>query len=309
LPYSIQLLCVGICFYSFLLFEPYGAFHERLKRITVLLAIAVLPGTLFRSHLGFAAKKEHPILRWALALATVLALAWVLWGTTIITPVWIAITKGTAYWVLIGALLLYVFQSIVLRHQPLFSGQVQGLYVARTATVTTLVLVSTLAFAYRLFPLIPADKGGGNFFYRRDAKVCVALTDLTKTGTSTSILPEALVDKGATSGCSVAVKVIEATDSTLYVARSDDRGGALANDPRTAPEIWTDGEFVPTIYAIAKTRLAFVEYNLKKATYVSPATVSGPAPSSPPPGQALPTGTARPPNNAGVRMPHAPARR
>src|ERR1039458_9206175 len=77
LSYTVQLICVGICLYTFLLFEPYGAFHERLKRIAFMLAVAVLPASLFRSHLGFAAKKEHTVLRWMVALANISALIWV----------------------------------------------------------------------------------------------------------------------------------------------------------------------------------------------------------------------------------------
>jgi hypothetical protein len=213
---------------------------------------------------------------------------------------------------MIGALLLYLFQTVMAKRHSRFPGQVQGLYIARTATVITLILISTLAFAYRLFPLIPADKGGGNYFYRRDARVCVAPTEQTRPAVNTStlptdrtnppkkspaisadptksakssdpfltaptksdpiasMLPEALVDGMAAAGCSAPVKVIETTDSTLYVARSDDRGGAPADDLRSAPEIWTDGAFVPTIYAIAKSKVFLVEYNLQTPSRVSP---------------------------------------
>lgn len=315
LSYTVQLMCLGICLYTFLLFEPYGAFHERLKRIALLLAVAVLPGSLFRSHLGFAAKKEHTVLRWAVALVNISTLIWVFWPTKSSTPftqLWLAVIKGAAYWAMIGALLLYLFQTVMAKRHSRFPGQVQGLYIARTATVITLILISTLAFAYRLFPLIPADKGGGNYSYRRDARVCVAPTEQTRPAVNTStlptdrtnppkkspalstdptksakssypfltapsksdpitsMLPEALVDGMAAAGCSAPVKVIETTDSTLYVARSNDRGGAPPDDLRSAPEIWTDGAFVPTIYAIAKSKVFLVEYNLQTPSRVSP---------------------------------------
>jgi hypothetical protein len=124
-------------------------------------------------------------------------------------------------------------------------------------------LFSTLAFAYRLFPLIPADKGGGNFAYSRDARICVAATSAKKPEADTLAIPEALVGPSAPPGCSVPVMVIAATESTLYIARSDDRGGAAASAERSAPENWSDGEHVPTIYAISKAKLAFTEYNIQ----------------------------------------------
>lgn len=300
LSYNVQLICVGTCLYTFLLFEPYGAFHEKLTPITLLLAVAILPGVVFRDYLGFAAKEEHSLLRWTVTLVTIILLVWALWERT--APLWSAIIKGTSYWTLMGILLLYSFYALLSpRLTPLFPGQTQGVFIARAATVTTLTLFSTLAFAYRLFPLIPADKGGGNFSYRNDSRVCITSAGLTKpvpdatvktakdTVTKTApdtpvkdtpakttpekpALPEALVDLKSTQGCSVAVKVIESTESTLYVARSDDRGTAFdgrsapEEDCRSAPEIWTDGEFVPKIYALAKSKVSFVEINFQQPT-------------------------------------------
>lgn len=114
---------------------------------------------------------------------------------------------------------------------------------------------------------------------------------LTGFDPSSSLLPRALMDLAAAAGCSKPVKVIETTDSTLYVALSNDRGGAPAGDHRSAPEIWADGEFIPTIYAIAKSKVVFVEYNLQNSIRVPPRTAATPPPiaaTPPPPTAATP---------------------
>jgi hypothetical protein len=54
------------------------------------------------------------------------------------------------------------------------------------------------------------------------------------------------------------------TDATLYVARSDDRGFAPATDKRSAAEIWSDGQFFPTVYGIPRTKILFVQYYPEK---------------------------------------------
>ena len=38
--------------------------------------------------------------------------------------------------------------------------------------------LNTFAFAYRVFPLVPADKGGGNYYYSRDSRICLGAEPL-----------------------------------------------------------------------------------------------------------------------------------
>jgi hypothetical protein len=69
------------------------------------------------------------------------------------------------------------------------------------------------------------------------------------------------------SGCTVTLKVLEITDTTVYVARSDDGGTddlgqRPTEDHRQPAEIWSDGQYFPTIYALSRTKIAFLRYQL-----------------------------------------------
>jgi hypothetical protein len=131
-----------------------------------------------------------------------------------------------------------------------YPGQKQGVHLARWAIVITLSILSVLTFAYRVYPYIPADKGGGNFHFSRDAKICMF---------AEGMLPTAIRDISDKS-CSVQLKIIEITDTTTYVARNDDRGkNEMGNKPkaddREAAEVWSDGYF-PDVYAISRLKIA-----------------------------------------------------
>jgi len=243
-----------------------------LKRATILLALVLLqgvfPGVSF-GHLGSAAEKVRLFLRWVWVVLTIAVLIWVLWAL----PVSLSsvVTNGAAYWASSGILAIYVSQLICskrsLRVTRRDTSQVWTVQVARTAAVTPLVLLSTLTFAYRVFPLVPAYEGGGNFVYSRDARICAVPLGSIRTDPSSVALPESLLDRSLTTECSMPLKILEETDSTIYVARSDDRGNAPAGDRRSAPEIWTDGRFPPMIYAIAKAKVPYIEYSLQRSSH------------------------------------------
>jgi hypothetical protein len=72
-------------------------------------------------------------------------------------------------------------------------------------------------------------------------------------------------DPSDAAACSAPVKLIDSSETVLYVARSDDRGfdnkGNTPNqkDARAAPQIWTEGLYLPTVYALNKVKVASVE--------------------------------------------------
>jgi hypothetical protein len=123
----------------------------------------------------------------------------------------------------------------------------------------TLTLLSTLAFAYRIFPLISADKGGGNFAQSRVARLCTGTLDQ-------NAQPTELFGDSDIARCSVPVVVIESSDNVLWVSRTDDRGGAVEDGQKCAPEIWAEGHFYPRIFEINRTKLSHVEYERVPAT-------------------------------------------
>lgn len=243
LSHTVQVLCVGMCFYTFLLFETSEAFHRRLWQMTILLALTILPGLLLPREFGFTATKEHRFWRWIFALGSVGLLVGMLWGPELYQPMVLAMKNGASYWVLTVALCLCIFQSLLEQDQPLFPGQDKGLIIARSAIILILAFLGTYAFAYRLFPLIPAEKGGGNYFYARNAKLCFPAG--VKLDAIKQVLAQSLVND-----CSLPVKVIEATDSMLYVTLSSNQKG----------ESWADVENFPAIYSVQRSDLALFEY-------------------------------------------------
>lgn len=256
LAYTVQLCCVCLCLFFFVLFEPYGKVHSQLVWIVVLLFLAVVPVVGFRKYLGFSADSERPRLRILLALASVIVLVGALWGTIgYLLPIFF---KGLSYWLFTAALTLYLVGSVSQKPLYWFVGQKEGVQIARWAVVFTLFMMSVLAFAYRVYPLIPADKGGGNFRFSRDVQICMLAGE--KVATEISVKREDLT-------CTVPVKVLDITDSTLYVARKDDKGHNESGESplpnrQEAAEIWSDGEFFPTVYAIPRSKTAFVQYDI-----------------------------------------------
>jgi len=256
LSFTLQVFCVGICFYAYVLLEPPEVFHDNLGWIACLLALTILPIVLLPRELGFKSTKEHKFWRWLLALASVGLLVRLLWGKEMLRPVGMAITRGASYWILTLALYAYLFATLTEHDQPLFRGQAAGMTMARTAMVLTLTFIATYAFGYRLFPLIPVDKGGGNYFSSGDARLCFGGTE--------RVLPKDLMN----GQCSFPVKIIAATDSALYVALSsvrvaDEAGREPTKDARPAPESWAEGDYFPAIYSIERSELAYFEYMSK----------------------------------------------
>lgn len=82
-----------------------------------------------------------------------------------------------------------------------------------------------------------------------------------------TVLPDFAAPTPVNRRCLSSLKVIEATDSTLYVAFSSDRGSNSqrkspdSSDTRYAPDIWADGEYFPAIYAVGKAEVSVFEYS------------------------------------------------
>jgi len=267
--YTVQLLCVSLCLLVFVLFEPYGAFHAHLLWVTLLLALSVAPVTIFPNQLGFAATKERHILRILLAVGSLTFLYFALAGS--LRYLGTIFREKSSYWVFITALTFYITGPVRRKMSYWYPGQKEGAQLARWAIIITLTILSVLSFAYRVYPLIPADKGGGNFRFSRDARVCM-MPD--------GSVPQALRDVPGSS-CSVDVKILEITDTTVYSTRADDPGindlGQRPNgDNREPAEIWSEGHYFPTVFAISRNRIAFIQYELPRRHFSSLSTVPPP---------------------------------
>ncbi len=152
LPYTVQLLCVSLCLFVYVLFEPYGEFHAHLWFVTGLLVLLLGQLVIGRKYVGFAAKKEHPVLRGLLAAGSCLVLFFALKGT--ILYLCLIFSKAASYWLFIASLDFYLFNTLDSKLVFWYPGQKQGVYLARWALVMTLSILSVLTFAYRVYPYI-----------------------------------------------------------------------------------------------------------------------------------------------------------
>jgi hypothetical protein len=254
--YTIQILCVSLCLSVYVLFEPYGQFHDHLWRVAALLVMLIIQVGPAKKYLGFTAGNERPVMRTVLAVLSVGLLVLAVQGT--ILYLLVIFRKALSYIIFVSALTYYLTNSLDSKITFWYPGQKQGVHLTRWAIVITLSILSVLTFAYRVYPYIPADKGGGNFHFSRDAKICMF---------AEGMLPTAIRDISDKS-CSVQLKIIEITDTTTYVARNDDRGkNEMGNKPkaddREAAEVWSDGYF-PDVYAISRLKIAYIEYKLPR---------------------------------------------
>jgi hypothetical protein len=225
----------------------------------VLLLLSVIaPLALFKKHFAFGALFEHSRWRLLFAFFSFIFLGRALYGT--IHYLGDLIWKGGSYWVFVIALTVYVTCTLVQDIAYWYPGQKQAVHFARWAIVITLSVFSVLSFAYRVYPYIPADKGGGNYHFSRDATICM----LPKGLLPPTLQSRVLSDSDNTS-CSDVLKILEITDTTVYAALSSDQGenedGQIPKDDnREAADIWNDGVYFPTIYAISRNKIAFIQY-------------------------------------------------
>jgi hypothetical protein len=254
--YNVQLLCITGTLYVYVLFEPYGEFHAHLVWIVLLLALVILQLTLANRLVGFTAKDIwiSTIVRYTFALISIGLFCLCIKGTFGYLEV--IIKRALSYWIFVLSLAYYLAFSLPADLHFWYRGQKEGIYLARWALIATLSILTILTFAFRVYPYIPADKGGGNFKYSRNAVICVS---------SDGTLPDKIRD-AKNPGCSVPMKLIELTDSIAYAARVDDPGKtedgqAPPRDGVKGPEGWSDGYF-PTVYAISRGKIAYIDYSL-----------------------------------------------
>jgi hypothetical protein len=267
--FTLELLFIGICLYALVIFEPLGTIREipwnvwalrhveRLGYVIILLTVVLTPSTLARKYVGFAAAREYPWVRGLIVVVSGALLFLSLYGH------WRELGNiAKSGWSYFAFTLLLIFPLVSFVSKPVpssFPGQGTAALIARSALIMTVALLSTFAFAYRLFPLVPSDKGGGSYSSARDALVCFV---------TRQPLPVPLrADPSDAAACSAAVKVIDSSETVLYVARADDPGldsngkppKEDKEDKRTAPQIWTEGRYLPTVYALNKGKVASVE--------------------------------------------------
>lgn len=213
-------------------------------------------------------------------------------GEPIHEPLFAAIKSGYIYLIFLYIAAVLLLALAVSRAKNASSGKRIPVYAYApfAAIIMSLFFLATWAFAHELFAFIPVSNGGGDYSHSPDAQICmkppyreqfVLPKDL--------ICPPPVPNEGLTSlppkfvkcpatmpthaECSVAVKVIDSTEQTIFVARSDDYGhkeDGTTLDKATedtnrkngtpAAKVWREGEYLPKVYALNRAEVVSIEY-------------------------------------------------
>jgi hypothetical protein len=150
------------------------------------------------------------------------------------------------YWVFV-VLLMYQWHKRIMKRYEAPVRPFAWLYVL--SMLATFYYMSTMAFAFTVYPFIPAAKGGGNYVYSRDVNF------MFKPEIARS-LPPALFSHethlrmkhggNASAFESVRLKILEETNTAFFVASAD--------DPRCQPNDWTFWK-TPAIFVVPRERV------------------------------------------------------
>jgi hypothetical protein len=309
---------LGFTFYCVVLFSSRHYLYEKLPWLTLMLAISLLPGPLLRFLKGLLnLSPDRGVLdvrvTQLVAVASAVGAFLILRG--LFPVLFQAFRAGYMYVVLLLIAAYLAWTYVVLwasshrSHIRSTLGRRTTVYVAGAAIIIVLYLLATLTFAHRVFPFIPVSNGGGNYADSPDVVIC-----MRPTWTGQLVLPESLSpppppskpadppapaaakarNKGQAAPtpaaaqnlapqkaeCSVPVKIIDSTEGTVFVARSDDYGHddeqrnyadtdgykqkckpGSENCP-IAASLWSKGRYLPKIYALNRSDVVTVEYNV-----------------------------------------------
>jgi hypothetical protein len=141
-----------------------------------------------------------------------------------------------------------------------------GRLAVRGSILGSLYLLTVFAFVHTVYNHVPAEKGGGDFTNTPDAKLCFVES-------ARSSIPVGLAaDTKRTPLCTVGVKVIEETPSTVYVALASDRGSYSEKDYPNAPVLWRSGLYYPVVFGLSKATVAALVLNDGHAELSAPTT-------------------------------------
>jgi hypothetical protein len=152
------------------------------------------------------------------------------------------------YCVIAVAFLWKEIKSIRIRYAGQTRYSAWGL---RICILTALYYMSVLAFAYGVYPNIPAAKGGGNF--EDTANVRLYLRSDAQSAVPTNICENITTIRSNLVIRTIQFKIIHASDSTVYLADP--------NDPRSGGGVmmWSKWH-TPRVFAIQKDMIITIEH-------------------------------------------------
>jgi len=243
-------LALLLAFITIYLFAPPNFLRDREWVVALLFGIAIgglaaswwLVTTLIKERLQ---PRAAIAVRWTLCAVTVTLLGYYsLRG--IFGLLWEMLRHNGYYFLVFLALILFITRRSITQTDKSDSVAFRmGVWAVAGCLIAALYYLSVLTFALRIFPYIPAAKGGGD--YSRGGDVVVMFDP-----SAIKSIPKDLLEDSHDNP-SRPLKVIESTEQSMFFADPTDAGG---------PEAWRRGDSAPKIFEVRRALISGISYDL-----------------------------------------------
>jgi hypothetical protein len=164
----------------------------------------------------------------------------------------------TYLFVILLVMLGYVLYHSFFRRRGLPEKDHRMFMGTRIALILSLYYLCVLSFAYGIYPLMSASKGGG--YFGDAGRVALVLRENERP------LPDKLMDKAGRCNRTIELVLIEHEPNVLYVADPSDDGGA---------DKWIRAAFRPTVYEVQMADILSVEHRPAPALKQQASRIAG----------------------------------
>ncbi|MGD0013637.1 MAG: hypothetical protein ABSD56_04315 [Bryobacteraceae bacterium] len=239
------MLAVSYCIIAF----SHPGFYAARVYLVYSLYACILVVTLLRPILGNRAYSARAnVVRAVLAFVTLGLGSATLWGIGL-ASLWADGGYGYGFLVLLVAFLVRRFMAPM---PDMDARERLGRVAIRVALLGSILILSIFSFAHTVYCHIPAEKGGGDLTQMPDSRVCFLESH------KDSIPVGLLADLNQQPVCTVRVKIIEETPTSIYLARSSDRGKYSQKNYPNAAVLWRSGLYRPVVFNVNRLAIASI---------------------------------------------------
>jgi hypothetical protein len=263
LPMACLAVNLLLLIYIFAVLAPPSMVVEKKQFLALILVVTITSPWIALwvvKAVGAVGERRRVLREWLLAILCLPVLAadlFALRGAVFKTIIECVCYGGYLFFVF--SILVYVIAHVLKAraHRMPDSNARLAWWTAGVCVIAATYYLSVISFAYRVYPFIPADKGGGD--YTEAATVTIRLHD-------GAIVPSEMLARSSTptvSKVTITSKpliIIEETPACVYVADPADAGG---------PFSWRTGS-IPKIIQITRSDIASIAYAGKRRTLTSP---------------------------------------
>jgi hypothetical protein len=254
IPSALLVTNLLFVFYVFAVFSPPGSVGQREFVIPVMFLVTI--GGIILTRVGIRKLVEKGLsqsfgdditlyARWILCVGIIFGLDWYALGGDLLRLLWSIFLGGG--WVFFAFLLTAAFLAERTRVRTKQFSDYRAkltLKVLAGGLIIATFYLSVLAFALRIYPYIPATKGGGDYVGAPNVVLCfqganekLELSDLVATTQNDCIRSKEL-------------QIIEESATSVFVADPNEAGGPLS---------WRTGK-KPVVYEIRRDKIGSITY-------------------------------------------------